>query len=214
MILPQTHAVALLLMIASILCWGLWANTLKMDAKWRYELYYFDFAIGLALAALLFGLTLGDLGFDGFSLQDDLMHAGKREWLYAFGAGVLFNFGNEFLAGGIAVAGMTAAFPAGIGLALVMGALLNQLTSAGRQRGVAGDGLRGWCSSPRRLAGSYAVMQSLRHEEQARAGKSKDTKRRLSPRRSALAGGVFLNLFSPGAEGAGSRCGAGASTVP
>jgi glucose uptake protein len=199
MILPQTHAVALLLMIASILCWGLWANTLKMDAKWRYELYYFDFAIGLALAALLFGLTLGDLGFDGFSLQDDLMHAGKRQWLFAFGAGVVFNLGNELLAGAIAVAGMTAAFPVGIGLALVVGALLNQLTRPGGSVALLVMGCALVLAAVALSAGAYSVMQSLRQEAQARAGKSKDTKRRLSLKGVILAliGGVFLGTYFP-----------------
>jgi glucose uptake protein len=190
MILPQTHAVALLLMIASVLCWGLWANTLKMGGRRRFELYYFDFAIGLGLMALLLGLTVGNLGFDGFSLQDDLMHAGKRQWLYAFGAGVVFSFANELLVASVSVAGMVVAFPVGIGLALVMGALLNQVIRPGGSVSLLIMGC-GLVLAAVALAGAaYSTMTSLRREVQARAGKTKDTRRRLSLK------GVFLALIS------------------
>jgi len=199
MILPQTHAIALLLMIASVLCWGLWANTLKMGGKWRYELYYFDFAFGLGLAALIYGLTVGNLGFDGFSLQDDLMHAGKRQWLYAFGAGVLFNFANELLAGAISVAGMATAFPVGIGLALVMGALLNQVSRPGGSAALLVMGCALVLGAVALSGGSYATMMALRREEQARAGKTKDTRRRLSLKGVflALVSGLFMGTYFP-----------------
>ncbi len=199
MILPQTHAAAYILMIASILCWGLWANTMRMGGKWRFELYYFDFAIGLGLAALVLGLTVGNLGFDGFSIEDDLMHAGKREWLYAFGAGVLFNFANELLVASISVAGMALAFPVGIGLALVIGALLGQV---GRPVGGMALLIMGCAlvlGAVALAAMSYATMASLRREQQARAGKTRDTRRRLPLKGVVLAivSGVFMAAFFP-----------------
>ena len=199
MILPQTHAVALLLVIASFLCWGLWANTLKMGGKRRYELYYFDFAIGLGLAAVLLGLTVGNLGYDGFSLQDDLMHAGKRQWLYAFGAGVLFNFANELLAGAISVAGMAAAFPVGIGLALVLGALLNQVAKPGGSVALLIMGCALVLGAVALAGTAYATMGAIRREEQARAGKTRDTRRRLSLKGIflAMAGGLFMGAYFP-----------------
>jgi glucose uptake protein len=199
MILPQTHLVALLLMIASILCWGLWANTLKMGGRWRYELYYFDFAIGLGLAAVLFSLTVGNIGFDGFSLQDDLMHAGKRQWLYAFGAGVLFNFANELLVGAISVAGMAAAFPVGIGLALVMGALLNQVTRPGGSVALLIMGCALVIGAVALAASAYAIMGTIQREAQARAGKTRDTRRRLSLKGIFLAmvSGLFMGTYFP-----------------
>jgi len=199
MILPQTHSLAVLLMIASVLCWGLWANTFKMGGKRRFELYYFDFAIGLGLAALILGLTVGNLGFDGFSLEDDLMHAGKREWLYALVAGVLFNFANELLVGAISVAGMATAFPVGLGVALVMGSLLNQAARAGGSAALLILGCGMVTGAVALASGSHAVMASLRREQQARAGKTKDTRRRLSLKGVylALASGVFLGTLFP-----------------
>jgi glucose uptake protein len=121
MILAQTQTQALLLLILGSLCWGLWAATFKLTGKWRYELFYFDFAIGAGAATLLFALTFGSMGFDGFSFLDDLMHAGKRQWLFAIGAGIIFNLANMILMGAISVAGLSVAVPLGLGITLMFG---------------------------------------------------------------------------------------------
>jgi len=199
MILPQTHAVAVLLMIASVLCWGLWANTLKMGGKWRYELYYFDFAIGLGLAAVVYGLTVGNLGFDGFSLQDDLMHAGKRQWMWAFVAGVLFNLANELLTGAISIAGMAVAFPVGIGLALVMGGLLNQIMYPTGRVSLLILGCALVIGAVALSSISYAFMGAIQREQQARSGKTKDTRRRVAMKGVFLAmlAGLFMGTYFP-----------------
>jgi glucose uptake protein len=127
MILAQTQTQALLLLVLGTLCWGLWAATFKMTGKWRYELFYFDFALGAGAAALIYAFTLGNLGFDGFSFIDDLMHAGKREWLFAAGAGVIFNLANMILLGAITVAGLSVAVPLGLGITLMFGVGLSVL---------------------------------------------------------------------------------------
>ena len=127
MILPQTYAAALFLMILSMLCWGSWANTYKLAGKYRFELFYFDYAFGLLAAAVVLALTAGSLGYDGFTFMDDLMHSGKRQWFYGFVAGVIFNLANMLLVAAISVAGMAVAFPVGIGLALIVGVCLNYL---------------------------------------------------------------------------------------
>jgi glucose uptake protein len=127
MILAQTQTQALLLLVLGTLCWGLWAATFKLVGKWRYELFYFDFAIGVGAAALIYAFTFGNLGFDGFSFVDDLMHAGKREWLFAFGAGVIFNLANMVLLAAITVAGLSVAVPLGMGITLMFGVGLSVL---------------------------------------------------------------------------------------
>ena len=78
MILPHTYIATLLVLFFSMLCWGSWANTQKMSGKWRFELFYFDYAFGVLLTAVICAFTLGSLGYDGFSFLDDLMNAGKR----------------------------------------------------------------------------------------------------------------------------------------
>jgi len=127
MILPQTSMQSLVLMIVSLLLLGSWAITLKMTGKWRFELFCLDFALGAAIVAIIYAATLGSLGFDGFSFRDDLMHAGKRQWFFAFLAGVVFNLGNMLLMAAVSVAGLAVAFPLGIGLALMLGVGLGQM---------------------------------------------------------------------------------------
>src|SRR5689334_11393364 len=100
MILPQSYSAALFLLVLAFFFWGSWANTLKLTGTWRFELYYFDFSFGLLLTSLILAFTVGTLGFDGFSVLDDLSHAGKRQWFYVFVAGIIFNFANMLLTAG------------------------------------------------------------------------------------------------------------------
>lgn len=123
MILPGSYIFTILLLIVSMLCWGSWANTFKLTGKWRFELFYFDFAFGVFLAALIAALTFGSMGWDGFSFLDDVRNAGKRQDLFAFVAGAVFNLANMLLVAAISLAGMSVAFPIGIGLALVIGVI-------------------------------------------------------------------------------------------
>jgi glucose uptake protein len=127
MVLPHTYLAALLIMILSMICWGSWANTQKLAGKWRFELFYFDYTFGLLLAAIIAAYTFGTLGFDGFLFTDDLLRAGRRNIAYGLGAGVLFNLANMLLVAAISVAGLAVAFPVGIGLALIIGVVLNYI---------------------------------------------------------------------------------------
>ena len=127
MILPTTYATALMLMIVTMLCWGSWANTFKLAGKWRFELFYYDYSIGVLIMALVIGLTFGSLGPTSFELVDDLLASGYRKIAYALAAGVVFNLANMLLVAAIAVAGMSVAFPIGIGLALIIGVVWNYI---------------------------------------------------------------------------------------
>jgi glucose uptake protein len=130
MILPQTYTGALLLVILSLLCLGSWANFFKLGGKWRFELYYFDFAIAFALTAVVFAFTLGSMGFDGFSVMDDLAHTGKRQWMYGLLSGLVFNFGNMLLLAAVSVAGMAVAFPVGLGIGIVGAMVVGRINGA------------------------------------------------------------------------------------
>ena len=72
MYLPQSYLVAVVLMFITMLCWGSWANTAKMDKSWRFELFYLDYSIGVFLGALVFAWTLGSLGDSGPSFWANL----------------------------------------------------------------------------------------------------------------------------------------------
>src|SRR5438876_12310015 len=106
MILPETYSAALLLTLVSMICWGSWANTFKMAGKWRFELFYYDYALGVLIAATIYALTFGNLGYDGFMFVDDLMHAGKRQLFFVLVAGGIVNLANMVLVAAILVAGL------------------------------------------------------------------------------------------------------------
>ncbi len=101
-------------------CWGSWANTLKLAGRWRFELYYFDYSFGVVLVAVVAAFTFGSMG-DGLSVFDNFLIAGKMKMALAVAAGGVFNLANLLLVAAISVAGMSVAFPIGIGLALVIG---------------------------------------------------------------------------------------------
>jgi len=117
-------------MLLSMVCWGSWANTQKIDSRWRFELFYLDYTFGLLAAAVLFGLTLGRTDATSANSFFINLHAtGSRSLLEAFAGGAIFSIGNILLVAAISVAGMAVAFPVGAGLALVLGSLLNYFVS-------------------------------------------------------------------------------------
>lgn len=125
MLLPTTYAAALLLLLGSMLCWGSWANTQKLVGKWRFELFYYDYSIGVFLCALIAAYTFGEMLPKELTFSDNMLIAAKRQMLWGFAAGAVFNLANMLLVAAIAVAGMAVAFPIAIGLALVIGVVWN-----------------------------------------------------------------------------------------
>jgi glucose uptake protein len=125
MLLPHTYQAALFLMILSMCCWGSWANTLKLCPGYRFQLFYWDYAIGMALAVMALGLTAGSLGHAGPPLLVDAAGTAPILVFYAALGGAIFNVANLLLVNAIDVAGLAVAFPVGIGLALVIGAIFN-----------------------------------------------------------------------------------------
>jgi glucose uptake protein len=127
MYLPQSYEMALLFMVGSMLCWGSWANSMKLCPGYRFQLFYWDYIIGLFVGILALGLTLGSLGSIGLPFLQDIASAPKAAILYAMVGGVIFNIANLLLVAAIEIAGMAVAFPVGIGIALVVGALSSYL---------------------------------------------------------------------------------------
>ncbi len=121
MVLPNTYLAALLLLIGSMLCWGSWANAQKLAGKWRFELLYYDYSLGVVICAVIAAFTFGQMLPKELTFSDNLMIAAKRQIAWAVGAGMVFNLANLLLVAAISVAGMAVAFPIAIGLALVIG---------------------------------------------------------------------------------------------
>src|SRR5215471_7293072 len=125
MFTPQTLGVALAMMITSAICWGSWANTYKGVKNYRFELFYWDYAIGIFLISLILGHTMGSTGHDASSLTNNIHSAGTSNVVYALIGGALFNLANLLLVAAIAMVGLAVAFPISIGIALVVGVVLN-----------------------------------------------------------------------------------------
>ncbi len=130
--IPTTYETTLALTILTMLCWGSWANTTKMAKGYRFELFYFDYSIAVFLAATIAALTLGmmdsgatDSQVLALTFTDNLTTTYKLNIVYAFVGGAVFNLANMLLVAAIGVAGMAVAFPIGIGLALIGGAVLS-----------------------------------------------------------------------------------------
>jgi len=126
MFIVHTYPVAVLFCVVTMLCWGSWANTQKLAGKTlRFELFYWDYVIGILLFSLVSALTLGSFGSEGRSFMADLKQADSSNIISALIGGVVFNAANILFSAAIAIAGMAVAFPVGIGLALILGVLLN-----------------------------------------------------------------------------------------
>jgi glucose uptake protein len=199
MILPQTYPQVLALMILSLLCLGSWAAMFKLAGKWRFELFYFPFALGVMVAVLIYSFTVGNLGYDGFNFLDDLQHAGKRQWMYAFLAGLIFNLANMLLMAAVSVMGMALAFPLAIGIAvLVTTGVSAILRTAGNPMLVT---LGCVLLLTAVVVGSVAhrLIRVARHEELARAGQAKSTRRpgAIKGTLLALATGLLMGSFQP-----------------
>ena len=128
MFILESYSLAVFFCIITMLCWGSWANTQKLAEKsWRFELFYWDYVIGILIMSLLFAFTLGSTGELGRSFVTDLQQAESSSITSALLGGIIFNLANILLIAAISIAGMSVAFPVGIGLALIWGVIDNYL---------------------------------------------------------------------------------------
>ena len=126
MFIIQSYSTAVIFCIITMLCWGSWANTQKLASKtWRFELFYWDYVIGILLFSLISALTLGSIGSEGRPFIADLQQASGANIQSALIGGVIFNAANILFSAAIAIAGISVAFPIAIGLALVLGVIVN-----------------------------------------------------------------------------------------
>ena len=131
MFIVQDYSLAILFCVVTMLCWGSWGNTQKLASKtWRYEFFYWDYVIGVLLFSILSAFTLGSFGSEGQRFLPNLAQADMGSLGSAFVGGIIFNAANILLSAAIAICGMSVAFPVGIGLALVLGVLVNYFGAA------------------------------------------------------------------------------------
>jgi glucose uptake protein len=184
MYIVDSYSLAVVLTIVTMLCWGSWANTQKLAAKsWRFELFYWDYVIGIVLMALAFALTLGSTGDQGRDFFTDLQQADPANIWKALLGGIVFNAANILVAAAIAIAGMSVAFPVGIGIALVLGVIVNYLATP--------QGNAVWLFAGVGLVTVAIVADALAYRKMASQTKKIPTKGILL----SLVGGILMALF-------------------
>lgn len=130
MFIVENYGLAIMLCVVTMLCWGSWANTTKLTSKeWRFELLYWDYGIGILLTTIILAFTIGSNGAEGRSFLNDLQQAETSNLQSAVIGGVVFNLANILLVAAIGIAGMSVAFPVGIGIALVLGVVINYIAN-------------------------------------------------------------------------------------
>ena len=184
MYIVESYTLAVILTIVTMLCWGSWANTQKLAAKsWRFELFYWDYVIGIVLMALTFAVTLGSTGDQGRDFLSDLQQADWVNVQKAILGGIVFNAANILVAAAIAIAGMSVAFPVGIGIALVLGVVVNYLATP--------QGNAVWLFAGVGLVTVAIVADALAYRKMATQARKIPAKGILL----SLAGGVLMALF-------------------
>jgi glucose uptake protein len=130
MFIIENYQLAVFLCFVTMLCWGSWANTQKLASKkWGFPLFYWDYTLGVIILSLFLGLTLGSTGDSGQAFLPNLADASLNAILYALLGGIVFNIANLLLVAAIDIAGMAIAFPIGIGIALVLGVIVNYVAT-------------------------------------------------------------------------------------
>jgi glucose uptake protein len=170
MFLPATFASALLLTVLCTCCWGSFANTFKLTRNYRFELYYWDYGLGIFLSSLVYAFTMGSAGGGPFSFLANLHQANSTNLFYAFLGGFIFNIANVLLVAGIEMVGLAIAFPLAIGIALVEGTVMSYLVHpqgsatllfAGVAMALVAVVLIGFAYAARGIAGSVATARGI-----------------------------------------------------
>ena len=126
MVIIQYYPLAVLMCFVTMLCWGSWANTQKLATReWKFQLFYWDYSIGVLLLSLIMAFTMGSFGSFGRGFVADITQVTAAAFVFAFLGGVVFNLANILLVSAIDIAGLAVAFPIGIGIALVEGVIIN-----------------------------------------------------------------------------------------
>jgi glucose uptake protein len=128
MVLVQNYALAVFLCFIAMVCWGSWQNTQNLIGKdWRFELFYWDYSLGILIFALIMAFTFGSFGDQGRSFLPDLAQADPENLLSPALGGFIWNIGTLLLVASISIAGMSVAFPIGGGIGWTLGIVINYI---------------------------------------------------------------------------------------
>src|SRR5947209_4462145 len=185
MFTPQTLQVALLMMITSAICWGSWANTYKGVKNYRFELFYWDYAVGIFLISLILALTMGSSGHDASSFLNNVHSADNSNIFYALIGGALFNLANLLPVDVIVMAVLSVVFPAAIGIALVVGVVLSYALQPKGNAGLLAAGVA--------CALAAVILDGKAYGSLAKAGRTVSRKSLIT----SVVSGVLMGLWAP-----------------
>jgi glucose uptake protein len=185
MFTPHSLGVALFMMITSAICWGSWANTYKGVKNYRFELFYWDYAIGIFLISLILGHTMGMTGNDPSNLVNNIHSTGWDNIISTMVGGAIFNLANLLLVAAIDMAGLAIAFPVSIGIALVVGVISSYIIQPKGSAGLLAAGVA--------CALIAVVLDGKAYGSLAGAGRSV-TKKSLIV---CVVSGVLMGLWAP-----------------
>lgn len=184
MLIIQSYGIAVVLCVVTMLCWGSWANTQKLASKkWAFQLFYWDYALGVLILSLILAFTVGSNGEEGRSFIPDLLQADSKSLGMAVLGGIVFNLANILIVVAIDIAGLAVAFPIGIGLALIIGVVTNYMAIP--------------LGNPYLLFGGVAlitlaiIFDSLAYKKKAEGGSKSSGKGILI----SIVGGVLMGFF-------------------
>jgi glucose uptake protein len=184
MFIPQSYSLAIILCVVTMLCWGSWGNTQKLAGKsWRFELFYWDYVLGILLFSLLIGFTLGSNGENGRGFLPDIRQAESGNILSAMAGGVIFNASNILLVAAMSIAGMAVAFPVGVGIALALGVIINYI--------FAPQGNAGWLFSGVALIVAAIITDAIAYKKHSASMKKVSGKGIML----SVSAGVLMALF-------------------
>ena len=184
MYIVSSYFLAVVLCVITMLCWCSWANTQKLAQKsWRFELFYWDYVIGILLMSLLFSFTMGSNGEQGRSFMEDIRQAQMSNIGSALLGGIVFNAANILIVAAISIAGMSVAFPVGIGIALVLGVVVNYIASP--------QGSAAWLFAGVALITVAIVIDALAYRKKTSQAHKVPTKGIVL----SVVGGVLMALF-------------------
>lgn len=185
MFTPTSMGIALVMMITSAICWGSWANTYKGVKNYRFELFYWDYAVGIFLISLILALTMGSTGHDASSFLNNVHSADTSNIVSTMIGGAIFNLANLLLVAAIDMAGLAIAFPVSIGIALVVGTVLSYALQPKGNIGLLAAGVV--------CAVIAVVMDGKAYGSLASAGKAVSKKSIAT----CIVSGVLMGLWAP-----------------
>jgi glucose uptake protein len=187
MFVISNPGIAIFFCVVTMVGWGSWANTQKLAGKehWPFALYYWDYAFGVAFLGGVFCFTLGSFGSAGTSAFANLHTVAAGPVLRALASGALFNVSNILLVIAIDAAGLSLAFPVGVGLALVIGTVASYYNAPKGNPLLLGGGV---------LLIIFAMIMSALANRRVANGRLTRTSRGLL---FAIAAGCLMGFFYP-----------------